>query len=53
MKSTVNPTLEKPETEQPRKTFCSLFAIFGLNATKFVNEDFKQSYEVLDCYPDL
>ena len=50
---TADPTEEKSETGKLRKPFCSLFVIFGLNATKFVNEDFKQSYEVLDSYPDL
>jgi hypothetical protein len=36
-----------------QKSFCSLFVIFGFNASIFVNEDGKENYELLGSYPDL
>ena len=44
---------DSKKVESQRKSFCSLFIIFGLNASKYVNEDFKEEYEVLGSYPDL
>ena len=39
--------------EQQKKSFCSLFVIFGLNATEFVHNNFKEQYDVLGSYPNL
>ena len=37
-----------------KKSFCSLFVIFGLNASAFVRrEEPVESYEVLGSYPNL
>ena len=45
---------ETPQiAEQQKKSFCSLFVIFGLDATKFIREDFKEEYSVLGSYPNL
>ena len=47
-------TGETPQlADQSKKSFCSLFVIFGLDATKFIREDFKEEYSVLGSYPNL
>ena len=44
--------LPQQKVESSRESFCSLFVIFGLNASKFV-ENREEEYEVLGSYPDL
>ena len=45
---------ETPQiADQHKKSFCTLFVIFGLDATKFIREDFKEEYIVLGSYPNL
>jgi len=39
--------------EAQKTQFCSLFVIFGLDASKFVLQNFKETYAVLGSYPDL
>ena len=48
-------TNPKSELQQKLKKepFCSLFVIFGLNASKFVQNDFEETYDVLGSYPNL
>lgn len=37
----------------PKKRFCSLFAIFGLNHRKFIENSGELSFEIIGTYPDI
>ena len=52
--SLVQTSQEIQHQEQQKKSYCSLFVIFGLNATEFVkNNLLKEQYDVLGSYPNL
>lgn len=45
--------MDKQTISRNTKSFCSLFVIFGLNASIFAKNNLKEVYEVLGSYPNL
>lgn len=43
----------KAPSEEQAESLCTLFLIFGLNATKYVENNKETSYEILGSYPSL